>query len=252
MLDSGATSNFIQSADGFELIGPSSKTVSTANGQLMRATMTALLPLTQLRAGAREAIVIPELKQALMSVKQLADQGYTTIFHPHLEGVTVHDNDGFKLVISKPPLLQGWREKGGLWTVPLAEEKAFNIYELPSTKEVIRFGHAALGFPTKPTLLEAIRNKNLVTFPGMSAENVNKLFPDSDETQKGHMKQSRQGVRSTKVIDEDAMLEAETHPKPIPGVKLKDVYLRVFDTSKKAMYTDQPGRFPITSAGGHK
>ncbi len=33
--------------------------------------------------------VIPELKQALMSVKQLADQGYTTIFHPHLEGVTV-------------------------------------------------------------------------------------------------------------------------------------------------------------------
>ena len=47
------------------------------------------------------------------------------------------------------------------------------------------------------------------------------------------MKQSRQGVRSTKVIDEDAMLEAETHPKPIPGVKFKDVYLQVFDTTKK-------------------
>jgi hypothetical protein len=26
------------------------------------------------------------------------------------------------------------------------------------------------------------------------------------------------------VIDEDAMLEAATHPKPIPGVKFKDVY----------------------------
>jgi hypothetical protein len=64
-----------------------------------------------------------------------------------------------------------------LWTVPLAEEKALNIYKLPSTKEVIRFGHAALGFPTKPTLLEAICNKNLVTFPGMSADNVNKFFP---------------------------------------------------------------------------
>ncbi len=48
------------------------------------------------------------------------------------------------------------------------------------------------------------------------------------------------------------MLEAETHPKPTPGIKLKDVYLRVFDMTKKAMYTDQPGRFPITSAGGHK
>jgi hypothetical protein len=86
----------------------------------------------------------------------------------------------------------------------------------------------------------------------MTADNIGKFFPESDETQKGTMKQTRQGVRSTKVIDEDAMLEAETHPKPTPGVKIKDVYLRVFDTSKKAMYTDQPGRFPITSAGGHK
>ena len=48
------------------------------------------------------------------------------------------------------------------------------------------------------------------------------------------------------------MLEAETHPKPTPGIKIKDVYLRVFDTTKKAMYSDQTGRFPITSAGGHK
>ena len=109
MLDLGATSNFIQSADGLELTGPSSKTVSTANGHVMKATMTALLPLGQLKAGAREAIVIPEMStKALMSVKQLADQGYTTIFHPYLQGVTVHDNDGFKLVTSKPPLLQGW------------------------------------------------------------------------------------------------------------------------------------------------
>jgi len=48
MLDSGATSKFIQSSDGFELTGPSSKSVSTANGHIMKATHTALLPLTQL------------------------------------------------------------------------------------------------------------------------------------------------------------------------------------------------------------
>jgi hypothetical protein len=130
----------------------------------------------------------------------------TTIFHPYLQGATVHDNDSFKLVINKPLLLQGWRVNGRLWTVPLAEEKALNIYKLPSTKEVIRFGHAALGFPTKASLLNAICHKNLVTFPGMTADKVNKLFPESNETQKGHMKQPCQGVRSTKVIDEDTML----------------------------------------------
>jgi hypothetical protein len=123
-----------------------------------------------------------------------------------------------------------------------------NIYKLPSTKEVVRFQHAALGFPTKAMLLTAIRHKNLVTFPGMTSKNINKFFPESDETQKGHMKQTKQGVRSTKVIDEDAMLKAEAILQPKPGVKHKEVYLRVFNATNKAMYTDQPGRFPITSA----
>jgi hypothetical protein len=128
--------------------------------------------------------------QALMRIRQLADQEYTTIFHLYLQGATVHDNDSFKLVTNKPLLLQGWRDNGGLWRVPLAEEKALNVYKLPSTKEVIRFEHAALGFPPKSSLVEAIHNKNLVTFPGMSADNVNNFFPGSDETQKGHMRQS--------------------------------------------------------------
>ena len=52
------------------------------------------------------------------------------------------------------------------------------------------------------------------------------------------------------MIDKDAMLKAETLPKPAPGVKFKDAYLRVFNTTKKA--TDQTVRFPITSAGRHK
>jgi hypothetical protein len=123
------------------------------------------------------------------------------------------------------------------------------VYELPSTKEVVRFLHAALGFPPKATLLTAARNGNLVTFPGMTPENISKYFPESDETLKGHMKQTKQGVRLTKVIDEDAMLEFQ----PSPGVKHKDdVYLRVFDATKKAMYSEQTGQFPITSARGHK
>ena len=53
LLDSEATSTFIQSADGFEVTGPSSKIVSTAIGAIIKATKTALLPLTQLKAGAR-------------------------------------------------------------------------------------------------------------------------------------------------------------------------------------------------------
>ena len=260
MLDSAATSTFVQSEHGIQLTGKSNKVVVAADGGRMPASSTGLLNLSQLRTGAREAIVVPELKtKALMSVSTLASNGYTTIFHPDDEGVTVHDKDSFKLTFKSPPVLQGCRNAAGLWTVPTTDEAAvsasldideaaMNVYELPSTKEAVRFLHAALGFPTKATLLTAAKNGNLITFPGMTPENINKHFPESDETQKGHMRQSRQGVRSTKVPDEDAMLGF----KPTPGVKHKDVYLRVFDATKKSMYTDQSGPFPIKSRRKHQ
>ena len=62
------------------------------------------------------------------------------------------------------------------------------------------------------------------------------------------MKQTKQGVRSTKIVDEDAMLGV----KQQPGVKHKDVYLMVFDATKKSMFSNQTGKFPITSARGNK
>ena len=40
--------------------------------------------------------------------------------------------------------------------------------------------------------------------------------------------------------------------KQQPGVKHKDVYLMVFDSTKKSMVSDQMGKFPITLARGNK
>eukprot|EP00804_Cyclotella_cryptica_P003025 CCRYP_006012-RA/>CCRYP_006012-RA protein AED:0.40 eAED:0.40 QI:0/0/0/1/0/0/2/0/304 len=95
------------------------------------------------------------------------------------------------------------------------------------------------------TLLAAIRNGNLTTFPGLTVAHVMKL-PESDETQKGHMKQIQQGLRSTK--------RTTTPPPstPTPGTKHQDVYLHVYDATKKTMNTDQTGRFPVISQQGHK
>ena len=47
------------------------------------------------------------------------------------------------------------------------------------------------------------------------------IFPKSDETQKDYMKQEKQEIRSTTVLDEDAMLNFTL----TPGVCHKDVYL---------------------------
>jgi hypothetical protein len=97
----------IQSAQGMKLTGPSNHRVVTACGQVLEASNTALLPTTKLSVGAREVHVLEGLKpKALLSVKTLADNGYTTIFHPHDQGVTVQGLDDFELTLKSPALLQ--------------------------------------------------------------------------------------------------------------------------------------------------
>eukprot|EP00804_Cyclotella_cryptica_P028277 CCRYP_014613-RB/>CCRYP_014613-RB protein AED:0.36 eAED:0.36 QI:0/0/0/1/0/0/2/0/471 len=202
LLDSGATSSFVQSEQDVQLTGKSDKMVRAADGGLMPASSTGLLALTKLRKGAREALVVPGLKpKALMSISPLANNGYSTIFHPHKQGVTVHDTDSFTLTSKSPPVLQGCRNEAGLWTVPLTDETTISQSQNVDEAALIR------------------------------------------RDPKGHMRQTRQGVRSTKVPDKDALLEA----KPKPGVKHKDIYLHVFDATRKPMYTDPSGPFPRKS-----
>ena len=171
LLDSGATSHFTKPSDDLPITGTSDKTVVVANGDQCQTTSTAQLPLLQLRDGAWIAHILSALEQgnSLMSVKVLSDNGYTTVFGPHDEGISVHDSDNIKLTSSKPAVLQGWCNEHGLWTASLADDVtsveamdlASSVYELPSTREVVSFLHASLGFPTKATLLTAIRNSIL-------------------------------------------------------------------------------------------
>jgi hypothetical protein len=67
-------------------------------------------------------------------------------------------------------------------------EVAANVYSLPLMLQTIRYLHTATSFQTKESWIKAIKNGNYATWPGISAKAVNKHFPESVETQKGHMK----------------------------------------------------------------
>ena len=77
-------------------------------------------------------------------------------------------------------------------------EHILNVYELPSIAQSIRYLHAAAGFPTKSTWISAICKGNYSTWPLINVKNVHKHFPQSEETQQGHMRNQQQGTRSTK------------------------------------------------------
>ena len=122
------------------------------------------------------------------------------------------------------------------WAEVLAHKMVRNVYDLRSTEKVTRYPHMSQGFPVKYTLLKAVKCGNPVTFPGLTASAVNKYFPESDETQKGHMKQQRQNVSSTKANSNDDMSEDLEIKRPLE--QKKDEYVKVYDATKRSMYID--------------
>ena len=58
--------------------------------------------------------------------------------------------------------------------------------------------NAVCGYPVKSTWLKAIKAGNFIGWPFLTVENVKKYYPETTETPKGHMTQTRKNVQSTK------------------------------------------------------
>ena len=102
----------------------------------------------------------------------------------------------------------------------------------------------AASFPTKPSWLKAIKNKQYALWPGLTWEVVNKHFPKSKETFKGQGRKTRSGLRSTKTspqIDNDDKIASATQLTRSP-TKQKEAIICTFDLSneaKRLMYINQ-------------
>ena len=106
--------------------------------------------------------------------------------------------------------------------------------------------HAAAGFPVKSTWLAAIKAGNYASWPGLTYANASKYCPDSTETLKGHLTQTRQGLRSTKAKPAKPVTPAVYAPPPAAHE------LHVFVEPIGKLYTDDMGRFPTRSRSGNQ
>ena len=109
--------------------------------------------------------------------------------------------------------------------------------------------HAVCGYPVKSTWIKAIQAGNFVGWPLLTAQNVRKYYPETVETPKGHMAQTRKNVRSTKRKPFE-----EGDPSKLKKKKEQDVYIKVHDVQefKEIIYSDQTGGFPKTSLRQNK
>ncbi len=116
VIDSGATSHLLREEENLPKIGGTSTTIYLPDDSTMKATIKVQLPIPVLPNKARDAIVVPGIKRNLGSVCKFSEAGYTTVFHPGEEGVTIHAPNMYKITTTTPPILKGYKS-GGLWTV---------------------------------------------------------------------------------------------------------------------------------------
>ena len=140
-----------------------------------------------------------------MSVGKTNDDSNVSIFTK--DGVTVHKEQNVIIMCKGTPILIGVRDERGRYRIPLfqrrgqwrprkpsnaAREKlsqANSVYDLPLTKQAIKWMHAVCGYPVKSTWIKAVKGGNFMGWPMLTAANVKKYYPETNKTPKGHLHQ---------------------------------------------------------------
>ena len=210
--DSGTTGHFLQiNSDCIEKRKVTSGLeVKLPDGATIKSTHTAILDIPQLPMRARRAHLFPDIKHALLSISMLCDEGYMAIFDKIrvyiikdgivlLSGIRDPRTNLYMVNITpdnnqvQPELdIKHMQNLGGI------EKFANNAYEIKVQKDLIFYYHKCCFSPVASTWRVAIENGNFNTWPGLTSKAVQKYFPDSIATAKGHMKQTRKNIRSTK------------------------------------------------------
>lgn len=281
-LDSGASANYFRFQDAMHCLddiheddGPSAITPTL---ETIKATKAGSLPLAQknLSDDARKAHIFSKLGSAsLISVANMCDDGCQVLFDRNHAYITKNK----KLLITAD---RNWQDK--LWDIKIPRlspslrinhmnrqqqhnKMSIIIRKHQSKLTLAKYHHHTLFGPTEATLRTAIRNKHLITWPGLTQELLTKGLPQSEATAKGHMKQQRQNLQSTKTLLQQAIStsmsseqvkvedeEKDYFPEPdTPNVKSHAVVYALVDPRKVGTASmDLTGKFPYTSRRGNR
>ncbi len=115
------------------------------------------------------------------------------------------------------------------------------VYKLKTQPELVCYYHATTGFPTKPTWLTAIKNKQYASWSGLSIKAITRHYSDTEETPKEHGRKSPSNLHSTKKIqttmqDQLGNKGSGNHITPHPTKKERSIlYSGIYDMKDKAI-----------------
>ena len=212
----------------------------------MRLTQEFQLQLNQLPAQARMGHILPGLaRHSLISIGNFCDAGCTAEFTANTVNVKTYGNI----------LLLGWYAPPGLCHLPLTNQdnagpqtlpESHNAYKTTTEAEHMQHLHAAAFSPVPATWIKAIQKGFFTSWPGLTAKVVAKYLPESIAISKGYLDQTQKNIRSNQPKEPEII-----EPK---GEQLNHPTHQIIASIELVgrVYTDQTGRFPVTSSSGHK
>ena len=170
-------------------------TVQLPDSSTISATAVGRLPLpAPLTVSETNTHVFDDLHIAsLISLGQICDNDCVAILDKHKIWV----------IKESKVVMQGHSNPDdGIWGIPIKktfQHKALAIITKDKTKtELIRYLHGCCFSPTPLTFLCAIKNGNLLTWPGLNITNITRFLPASIATSLCYLDQERANLQSTK------------------------------------------------------
>eukprot|EP00804_Cyclotella_cryptica_P026024 CCRYP_018185-RA/>CCRYP_018185-RA protein AED:0.33 eAED:0.35 QI:0/0/0/1/0/0/2/0/281 len=253
--DSGADGHYLSEADrhtaGLPILKPSTKQVGVANGSTSHSAHVTRLPFPTLSPRATQADSFNDCPHSLMSIGKTSDDKTASIFTR--DGVTVHAEEDVLITCQGTPILIGVCDAHGRYCIPLIQT---HRHCPPQCQQHLRppinqTGHqmvtCRVRLPRQVHMDKAIKAGNFHGWPLLTAMNVLKYYPETIETPKGHLNQTRKNVCSTKPKHPFE----ELHSNQLRGCKECDIYTKVYDT-RETIFTNQTGKFPTRSQTGHQ
>ena len=261
LLDSGANVSLVTSTTEVRHSPTQqpTKSIIVPNGEAMTTTTTAEFKWNDVSQKGKTCHKVKGLVHNLAAVSNLVDEGNEVTFRTD-DAIVTRNRD-------KRIILRGWRDQSNrLWRVPIDDKnnepsalpqieqkyQVHSVYDCRGEKEITMFYHATLFSPVKTTLLKAVKKGYFRGWPGLNAQAIQRHIHNEEATLKGHMNQTRQGIRSTKrnnqQFDEDSM----ELPQQEPTNERTHFVICAIEEMEGRISTDQTGFFPRTSARGMK
>jgi hypothetical protein len=134
---------------------------------------------------------------------------------------------------------------------------ANSLYKCYNTGQLINYYYACLNYLIKSTLTKAIDRGYLKSWWGLTSQQTCCHISVSTESEMGHMDQQCQGVQSAQPTPTTMLLQVPSSDNPMEDVPQEPhnarthfIFMAIYEINGN-LFTNQTGRFPITSNHGH-